>query len=472
VPPLSNLLALLAMPCVLTCGGDPVGPVSVAAVVITSPAGTLAIRTLRRSVQLTAEARDADGHVLADRTIAWRTSDPAATISESGLLTALRPGTALVRATSGAVTSAPVTVTIDPMAVSVTLEPDSLTFHTTGLAQSLVIEARDSSGTLVTRAPTVVIENTTVIRLSGDRNVVAVSDGDTRIVATLDGLVDTAHARVALVPASISVPSAIVFGSHTPRTILPVVRDSVSHPITSYAVGFMSGDTAVVSVTAEGLLTPSAEGITDLRVSAGPLTATVPVSVRYVVSSVRILPSPMTFHTIGRPQRARLFGLDSTGTNIGLLPDDAAGRPGAIGWHALGSYYSIAPADTGVDVYPLYNGNDGDPFNMLNASWNSTYEGYALISVRLYPATFGIIAPQTTLAAGTSGTVTGVARDSLDNDLFGRAAFWWLSTDQSVATLESEAGVAEATIRALKPGTTWIHMFGAEREDSVLVTVF
>jgi hypothetical protein len=274
-----------------------------------------------------------------------------ASSSRSGRLTALRPGTVLVRATSGGVSSAPVTLSIDPMAVSLTLEPDSLTFHTTGFAQSLVIEARDSSGAVLTRAPTVAIADTTVVRLSVDRNVVAVSNGDTRITATLDGLADTALVKVALVPASISVPSAIVFGSHTSRTTLPVVRDSVSHPITPYPVGFTSDNPAVVTVTAEGLLTPLAEGATQLRVSAGPLTATVPVSVGYVVASVRILPSPMTFHTIGRPQRARLFGLDSTGADIGPLPDGAAGRSGTISWHALGAYYSIVPAGSGVDVY-------------------------------------------------------------------------------------------------------------------------
>lgn len=67
---LSHLLALLALPCVLTCAGDPVATVSVAAVVITSPAEPLAIRTLGRSVRFTAEARDADGHVLAAQPIA------------------------------------------------------------------------------------------------------------------------------------------------------------------------------------------------------------------------------------------------------------------------------------------------------------------------------------------------------------------------------------------------------------------
>lgn len=84
----------------------------------------------------------------------------------------------------------------------------------------------------------------------------------------------------------------MVFGSHRSRTILPVVWDSVAHPILSYPVGFASSDPGIVSVTAEGLLTPSAECNTAVQVSAGPLTTTVPVSVHYVVSSVRLLPSP------------------------------------------------------------------------------------------------------------------------------------------------------------------------------------
>jgi len=134
LPSLAKLLTLLVTPLVLTCGGDSLAPGSVAPVVITSPTASAVIRTLGRQLQFTAQARDADGQVLADRDIAWRTSDPAAHISDAGLLTALLPGTVLVRATSGGVSSAPVTVSIDPMAVSLTLEADSLTFHTTGFA--------------------------------------------------------------------------------------------------------------------------------------------------------------------------------------------------------------------------------------------------------------------------------------------------------------------------------------------------
>lgn len=148
----------------------------------------------------------------------------------------------------------------------------------------------------------------------------------------------------------------------------------------------------------------------------------------------------MTFNTIGRPQRARLFGLDSTGTNIGLLPDDAAGRPGSLGWHALGSYYSIAPADTGADVSPLYDGDDGNPNNMLNPTWNSTYKGYALISVRLYPATFGINAPQTTFHA--TPLLHVVARErgrepGTPGSVIGRLDLDWPSTPQDLATAPS-----------------------------------
>lgn len=466
-------LVLLVLLCALSCQADRlVQPVPVAAVVITSPTNPVAIRTLGRSVQFTAEARDSTGHVLADRTITWAVSDSAVKISGSGLLTAVRPGTAYVVALAGGIGSPHVTVTVDPFVISVAIAPDSLSFHTTGRPQAVVITVQDSSGAVLARAPTLAIADTTVARIASGRNVVALADGFTRLVATVDGLADTALVNVAIVPARIiATPPAIAIGSHAARMVRAVVVDSSSHPLTGYAFTFASSDTTIVTVSDTGEVTPYSEGNTDLHISAAALTTILPVSVRYVMYSVMIQPSPMMFYTVGRPQRARLHSADSTWTILGLLPDSVPGSPRSISWHALGPYYAIVPADTGVDVYALYSGDDGNPHNMLHAMWNSTLAGYALIIVRLYPETFGIVAPKTHLAVGDTVMFRRVARDSLDNDLEGRILFYWTCSDWSVAALEDATYPYELRVRALKPGTAWIHMFGGGRGDSVRVTV-
>jgi len=441
----------------------------VESVVITSPTDAPNLRTLGRQVQFEAEARDADGAVLSNSRITWSTSSTLGAITPSGLFTAINPGTVRVWAESGRVTSALVTVTIDPVAASVTIAPDSLVFHMTGRPQSLAVTIRDSSGAVLTKSPVLALVDTLVARISTDK-IVAVANGTTQLVASADGRADTATVVVYQVPLRINgLPAAITFPSHAPLTLLPVVVDSGFQPIAGYPVSFQSEDTLIASVTGAGRVTPGEEGATTLLVTAGPLTASRPLSVGYVVTAVQILPSPMTIYTVGRPQRAYLYGFDAAGVNLGPLPDSAHGRPQPVSWHAFGSYYSFVPAGIGVDVSGVYNG--GDPYDMLNATWNGVFEGYARIDVFLYPATFGILAPQTSFASGSSATWSVVARDSLDNDLVPRATFWWYSNDQSVAQIESQLFAHDVTIHALQPGSTWIIMFGATRMDSVEVTV-
>ena len=63
--------------------------------------GTVELMALGATVQLTAEARDSNGHVVAEAEFAWESSDTSvATVDEAGLVTAVGTGTAQVTATS------------------------------------------------------------------------------------------------------------------------------------------------------------------------------------------------------------------------------------------------------------------------------------------------------------------------------------------------------------------------------------
>ncbi len=463
-------LLLLALAGAPACGTDPGEPV--AATVITAPLDSVTLRTLGRQVQFAAEARDASGQVLSGREVFWTISGTAARISASGLLTAVAPGTVIVRALAGRVTSDPVTVSVDPLVVRVAITPDSLTFHTTGRPQAIAVAVLDSSGATLPLVAALAVGDTSVVRLSNGTTVVARSDGATHLVATVDDLADTVPVQVALVPAQIlASPAALAIGSHAPRTVTPVVTDSSSHPLPGHGFSFASGDTTIITVSDSGEVTPHGEGSTGLHIAAAGLTAVLPVSVRYVMYSTRVQPSPMTFYTLGRPQRARLYSADSTFTILQLLPDSVPGAPRDVSWHAPASYYTIVPADTGVDVYPVFNGNHGDITQMLMASWRSTLMGYALIIVTLYPATFSLVAPQVDLAVGDTTVFTRVARDSLDNDLEGRILIYYTNEDWSVVTLGEGPVEQSLSVIGLQPGTSWVRMFGGGAGDSVLVTV-
>ena len=104
-----RITALVAVAAALTaCGSDdvtttttpppPPGPTPVASVTVTAPSATLAVGA---TAQLTAVTRSAANAVLTGRTITWSSSaEQVATVSASGLVTAVGAGAATISATS------------------------------------------------------------------------------------------------------------------------------------------------------------------------------------------------------------------------------------------------------------------------------------------------------------------------------------------------------------------------------------
>lgn len=76
----------------------PTPPAAVASVVVTAPSSSIAIG---QSLQASAQARDAAGITLTNRTVSWRSADAAvATVSTTGVIAAVATGTTVVTATS------------------------------------------------------------------------------------------------------------------------------------------------------------------------------------------------------------------------------------------------------------------------------------------------------------------------------------------------------------------------------------
>ena len=102
--------------------------------------------TVGQTGQLTATLRDAGGNTLTGRTVTWSSNQPSqATVSGSGLVTAVGAGTATITATSeGQSGTASVTVTTVPVA-TVTVAPASLSLAV-GQTGQLTATLRDAGG--------------------------------------------------------------------------------------------------------------------------------------------------------------------------------------------------------------------------------------------------------------------------------------------------------------------------------------
>jgi uncharacterized protein YjdB len=191
----SILTASMIALSLLSCGGstDSTGPpahVAVATVELSAPSTSVMVA---QTVQLSAATKDAGGNVLAGRTVSWASSStPIATVSASGLVTAVAAGPVTIFGTSENKSgSIALTVSVAPVnAVTLTPASDSLV-----VAQTVQLAAAttDAGGhTLTGRTIAWSSVTPSVATVSSTGLVTAIAAGTANVTATSEGKADTA----------------------------------------------------------------------------------------------------------------------------------------------------------------------------------------------------------------------------------------------------------------------------------------
>ena len=199
------LLALLA----ISCGGDSTRPVPVAAVTLSQTTVQL---SLGASVTLVATPTDDDGNALTDRSVTWSTNNGSvATVSTSGLVTAVGAGSATISARSENV-SADAQITVSAPVATVTLDRTTVQLAV-GDSTQLVATTRDAQNHILT-GRTVTWGSTvgSVATVSSTGWVKGLTTGGTTITATSETV--TAQAQVI-------VGTAPVLSAITPALLTP-----------------------------------------------------------------------------------------------------------------------------------------------------------------------------------------------------------------------------------------------------------
>jgi uncharacterized protein YjdB len=225
-----------------------------------------------QTTQATATPKDAQGNVLTGRPVTWSTSNAAvATVSTSGVVTAIAAGTATISATvSSVVGSAAVTVTAPVVAaVGVTVTPSSIVVGQTSQATAVVV---DASGNVIPGAfVTWSSSNSVVATVSATGVVTGVSAGTATISATSGGKTGTA-----VITVSVAGPVATVTvtlgnpnlhpGQTTQATA--VARDAAGNVVTGATFTWTSSNAVVGVVSTSGLVTAVSSGNATITASA------------------------------------------------------------------------------------------------------------------------------------------------------------------------------------------------------------
>jgi hypothetical protein len=139
--------------------------------------------------QYAAQPKDAQGNALAGRTVTWSSSQASvATVSSTGLVTAIAAGSATITATSETIAAnVVVTVALVPIA-SVTVTAPKVSFASGDVSQYSA-QPKDAQGNpLAGRAVTWISTQTAIATVSGTGLVTAIGAGTSTITATSEGV--------------------------------------------------------------------------------------------------------------------------------------------------------------------------------------------------------------------------------------------------------------------------------------------
>jgi uncharacterized protein YjdB len=448
-----GFLALL----LTACSDDPAGPASVESVEVTSPAASV---VAGQTMQLSIVIKDESGNVLSGRAITWSSDNQAvATVSASGLVTALTPGSATITASAEEKVGR-VTLTVAPVPIAtLTLSPNPAEVRV-GLTTQLTLIARDAAGNeLAGRPATLVTSNASVAAIDANRMVTGMSAGTATITATAEGKTATATVNVVPGPVTsveITPQHATIQGSGTVYQFTAIARDASGAAVSGRPITWMSADPLVAPVNSMGLVTGRNPG--------GPVTITATVEGKSATAQITVLPAPIATLTLSpNPAEVRV-GLTTQLTLIArdLVGNELGGRTATL----VSSNAAVATIDGNRVVTGVSAGT---------ATITATAEGKtatATINVVPGPVASVEVTPQNLqLRENAWRQFTATTRDASGAVVTGRPVTW-SSSNEAVASV-STSGLSNGTamVTGMSAGTATITATSEGKSGSTTVTV-
>jgi len=246
--------------------------------------------TVGQTTQATAVLKDAAGNVLTGRTITWTSANTdVASVSSSGVVSAVSAGSASIIATSEGQSGAAAATVAAPApapVATVTLSASSSTLLV-GTTLQVTATLKDATGNVLTgRTIGWTSSNTSVASVSPTGLVTGIAAGNVTLTATSETKTGTLALTVAAAPVStVAVglaSSSLQVGQNTQATA--TLRDASGNVLSGRSVTWSSSSPAVGSVSATGVVTAVAAGTTSIVASSEGKTGSATLTVTAVVT--------------------------------------------------------------------------------------------------------------------------------------------------------------------------------------------
>lgn len=447
---LASVAAVLFCVPVLSCGDAATSDGESVARVDVTPAALTMVTDETRS--LTARALDAAGNVLT-RPVFWSSSNASvATVSQSGLVTALAPGAVQLAASSGG-RSALVPLTVNERAVAlVRISPSTSTIRI-GALTVLTAELLDASGATLRGRPIAWSSATpSVASVSTDGTVAGIAVGSATIAATAGNVTGTALVSVVPVPAAsvVIAPATASLLAGDSRSLAATVLDSAGHTLTGRTVTWSTDAPTIANVSSSGVVLAIAPGVATITARSEGRSSTSRITVSAVpVATVTVSPATVTLAVAQTaPMVARVA--DASGAVLN-------GR--SVAWTTSKASVATVDAATGV-VTAVATGT---------ATITATSEGKkgtSVVTVAIVPvASIQVTPTNLTMLDGEAQRLKATLLDAAGKELTGRAVSW-IGGAPGVATVDSTGLVS-----AVATGSAVIVASSEGARTSVPVTV-
>jgi trimeric autotransporter adhesin len=419
---------------------------NLSSILISPAASSMPVNT---SQQFTATGNYADGSS-ADLTtlVTWASSSSGvATISASGLATAVTAGTTNISASfAGVSASTGLTVTA-PTIVSIAVTPVGLTLGI-GINQQYVATATYSDGSSVdlSSGVTWTSSSSSVASINSSGMATTVAAGQATITATVGSLTDTANLTVVAAHlTSISVTpgtQAMAVGTTQQFTAVGSFDDGSTQLLTSLT--WSSSSNSVATVSTIGLVTAVGTGTATLTATSGSISGTASLTITAAtLVSVAVTPAnpSMAVGTTRQFTATGTFSDSSTQDITGIVVwTSSTSAVATINGQGLAT--SVAPGATTIKAL----------FGSVSGSTTLTVSTSQLVSITINPAN-----PRISKGTVIKLTATGTFSDgSVASNLSGLT---WKSSKPNLASIRS-TGIAQGkkagtvTISASASGVT------------------